>query len=1077
MSKDDPFGLNRLHARALKQFNAQRFEQALRSAENLVALAKTHFGERHPAVEQALGFHAEMRHSCGEPEEAERLYREALAVRRFLVGPKSPALIPGLNQLAAINLALDRHTIAEPLAREAIDICRQLPEAQRAALAIPFMNMARVHVAADRLDEAESMAQDALGAVSSGDVAEPAIRSLRADVCSLLASIFAVSHDFESAIVEQRAALAIRSALYGEGSADVVNTRSQLAALLCEIGEFEEADDISVAAAEATRAVFGELSEATRTALKLIADRRLEAGHRDDADRLDEAAFAIRRAGESSVLDVASEESDRAEQFAESGELGPAAQAFERAIAAVDSLGKALHPSLISLLVQAAMCQQALGNHATALRQVDRALSLLDSVEGFPPETREMPLAFRAIMLRDLGRFDEARRACAELRALRAERKALADGDLDTPLARVQADQGELEESSSDLKRLLAEVESGPAADSRESADLLSNLGFVEAQRGERSSGATCLRRSLQLIASSLLRESRQTNLESINSHFHARASAEALGMLASSGDAEPEAPIVVATAMHRASVLLGPSDLLLAAGKAMEHAPLVRSALRAERQLHHAIEESEDARKALAARRASVLRAKLDEAERALAEALPDFAARRLAWQCEPDRIAAALTPRGIFIQYARVSPPILERRKGFRQRYAPARYLAVVIGPDASRCVDLGPADRIDATALAACSGDERALHALSEALLDPIQPWDRSTIWIAAESALAEVPFEILPVANGRSLCDLTLVARVTSIGGLLLGRRPVVAAAADAPLSFAFPDLAPVVEPVREPLTLVAPPKPTWWRSLAERLGLASPPRPASPVISLALASPSTCEVSAALRADRHGLAESVDRAAVRPTDGRCLAGSAATVRALLGVRSPASLRIDAPWGLLPDQPYVWGDPKDQAWVLRMPPRAEPDATWHESPYARAAIYLACAEERDAGIRRRSPGALSARSLAGIDLSQTTYLALTRPPRTPRGGPVGDALGALADAALAAGARAFLPSRSWSRPEAIHAWLDAFTASQAAGAPLLECARKATLELRARGASPRDSAPVAVFAPPTATRLGA
>jgi hypothetical protein len=126
-----------------------------------------------------------------------------------------------------------------------------------------------------------------------------------------------------------------------------------------------------------------------------------------------------------------------------------------------------------------------------------------------------------------------------------------------------------------------------------------------------------------------------------------------------------------------------------------------------------------------------------------------------------------------------------------------------------------------------------------------------------------------------------------------------------------------------------------------------------------------------------------------------------------------------------------------------------------------------VYLSCAGERDAAMRRRSPGVVSARALAEMDLAHTVWVALARPPRLPGGGPAGAALAALADAVLGAGARCLLAPRSWAEPGAVAAWLDAFRAAEAAGHGVTAAARMAAMTLRQGGAPLRDWAAVAVF----------
>ncbi|MFZ4573777.1 MAG: tetratricopeptide repeat protein [Phycisphaerales bacterium] len=1061
MAKDAENVLVGLHTRAMEAFRQHKFEEALRSAQELVAAAKAHYGQQHPLVEQALATHGDMLEACGEPEAAEPLHREALAIRRFFVGAKDPALIPGLNRLAAINLALDRHAIAEPLIREAIEICRELPEAQRPLMANPLMNLARVHAAADRLDEAEAAAREAFDTARTGGN-EPVVKSMQSDAKALLGSVLASQHDLEGALAELRSSLNLKLELYGEGNAEIVNTRSALAALLSDLGDHEEADALTLAASEATRSGVGEISDEMLQALRLLSQRRLAAGHRDDCDRLLDAADAIRAATEVSPLSPAFAASERAEVFSETGEVEPQAELLDRAIAGIEPMGRALHPSLLRLLSQSMMAHHQLGNSARALRDADRLLRLLEG-EPQSPEQSQLVLGMKGQTLCDLGRADEGMAILSELCAesqTQSPGPNFADHFRDA-LARANLATGNLDRADAEVRKAIRRAETLPGFDPSERGRLLHTKAVICAARGKPAEAAESACAALELLGDTLLRNYRAENSIQVSEDVCLRWCAEAALALACTGVGPASASLACATALHRCHASRAPSDLSLALRESAEHAPAVRTLIWIERQLVKALRESEPGRQEMATRRERELRARLATAERALCDSLPLFDASRRAWECDPAALGRALGG-GTFVHFVRIQPPGFEAGSSRKGRYAPARYAAIVLTGQSGRCVDLEAASVIDPLVENAIE-DDTARAKLAALVIEPLGLSLSGPVWIAAEGQLADAPFEALPAGPGL-LIDAAQVSHVPSIGALFRPRRPVVSAAADEAMALVSPVLAPVPEERPEPLAIVGLPRHTWRSKLLGRFGMYKPKLPPAAQVDLSLRKLYCAEGSASLRLDRNKLGPSATSSAPSGWAGATKSGADASVQRLMKASSPRRVWIDAPWGLLPDQPYSFGDVKDQAWTHRIPPRKEPASMWHESPFLRAGVYLNTGS--DAELNRRAPGVVSAKMMMSVDLGHTEWALLTQPPRRPRGGPTADAMAALAEAVLSTGARCLVTPRRWATPSSASRWMEAFfRESVTLSAPA--AARKAALALRASGAPVKDWACAAAY----------
>ena len=95
-----------------------------------------------PRNADALNNLADLRHSQGDLEEAERLYADALARREAALGAEHPETAASVNNLAVLLLELRRHGEALPLLRRAANIARATAGAAHPHYATALGNLA-----------------------------------------------------------------------------------------------------------------------------------------------------------------------------------------------------------------------------------------------------------------------------------------------------------------------------------------------------------------------------------------------------------------------------------------------------------------------------------------------------------------------------------------------------------------------------------------------------------------------------------------------------------------------------------------------------------------------------------------------------------------------------------------------------------------------------------------------------------------------------------------------------------------------------------------------------------------------
>ncbi len=111
---------------------------------------------------ESLNYLAELYYYQGRYEEAEPLYKEAVALDREILPANHPDLATDLNSLALLYKSQGRYEEAEPLYKEVVAIAREALPAMHPDLAVHLNNLAAWYYSQGRYEEAEPLYLEAV---------------------------------------------------------------------------------------------------------------------------------------------------------------------------------------------------------------------------------------------------------------------------------------------------------------------------------------------------------------------------------------------------------------------------------------------------------------------------------------------------------------------------------------------------------------------------------------------------------------------------------------------------------------------------------------------------------------------------------------------------------------------------------------------------------------------------------------------------------------------------------------------------------------------------------------------------
>jgi hypothetical protein len=250
-------------------------------------------GEQDPAVAALLDQQATLLHAIAFYEDAEPLFRRALAIDEASYGLDHPDVAIRLNNLAQLLKATKRLAEAEPLMRRALAIDEASYGTDHPSVAIRLNNLALLLQATNRLSEAEPLMRRALAIdESSYGIDHPSV-AIR---LSSLASLLQATNRLSEAEPLMRRALAIDESSYGLDHPMVAIRLNNLASLMYDTNRLPEAEPLMQQALAIAEARYGTDHPNVATALNNLAVLLQDTNRLVEAEPLMRRAMAINEA-------------------------------------------------------------------------------------------------------------------------------------------------------------------------------------------------------------------------------------------------------------------------------------------------------------------------------------------------------------------------------------------------------------------------------------------------------------------------------------------------------------------------------------------------------------------------------------------------------------------------------------------------------------------------------------------------------------------------------------------------------------------------------------------------------------
>lgn len=764
-----------LHALGVCRRMRRETDAARALLERALAIREEVLGQQHPDTVNTVNSLAVLYHEQGDLEAARGLYERAVSTLESAEGGTSAPLYPDYVR----NLGIALH-----------DLGRSRVERGDRPGATPFFERALEHLDASGrpapLARAGALNELAIAAQEKGD-----LRRARAL--------------FERALATLEADGAADSPIAGR-------VLLNLGGVLRELGDLDASADLDARALASLEAAHGEDHALVGTACHNLGGLVREKGDLEGARRLLERAIDIRtRVLGAEHPETASSYDSLGLLLSDLGDHDGARVLLERALAIREqAFGPESEEAAISYSNLSGLAD-ALGDRAEMRRLRGRALELLERVLGPEHPRTATALANLARVLVDAGEPDHAR--ALDERALGIYERVLGPGHPEAVLQRLEVadalqESGDAAGALALFEAALVAVREDPGA---HTAHALQHLGHALADYGRAREAWALVRNHLErgraLVDLNLSSLSEADRFAYLSDHA---GLLELLLALARRLDAPP---------IRRASY-----DAVLAwKGRIARHftagrEQLARAVTDEQRALLAEL-RSREAELAQAAADPASFDARRAEAERVERELLSTLSAYELR-DLDHDRLRAALDPSTTLVDLVehQAYEPGADGAPG---RELGRRVSAWVVRADldAPAWIDLGSTDEVRGAvgahlaALRGAEGPDRGLAAsleggatarpgapagetLHERVWDPLAPYvtEGGTVLVAADGALATLPFETLPLADGTLalehhafvyLPDATFAARaghpatdldsLLAVGGVDFGAR--------------------------------------------------------------------------------------------------------------------------------------------------------------------------------------------------------------------------------------------------------------------------------------------------------------
>ena len=688
--------------------------------------------ETGPEEAARLNREVETLYAQGRYTQALPLARQALAIREKYLGPEHPEVATSLNNLGILYYALGDYVQAEPYYRRSLAIREKILGPDHPHVALSLNNLAEMLQAAGSYDRAEPLFLRALSICEQkGDDQ----LELEATVRNNLASLYETRCHWSAAESFYRSALAIRRKRLGPEHPDVAESLNNLGAFYYSAGDYARAEPLLKNAAA-------------------VWEKTLGRGHPRYAISLNNLAGFYYTLGDY----------PKAESY------------FRRSLdGLLDTYGPT-HPWTAAGMNNLARVYQAQGDYHQAAPLLKQALSIREDIFG--PEHPQVAQGMNnlADLYLTLGDFQQAEALLQKAlgiweKSLGPDHPEVASGL--NNLALLYKTTGAYEKAEPLYQRSLAIAEKAFGPEHPDVVQNLNNLASLFAARGGYQKAYHLFARA-QNIDETLIEQVLGFTSETEKIKFLATKKYQLHGFLSLTAqylshdrackkgalDVWLRRKGIILESLRRFQEALVYSD-------APEALDAFRGLARTRTQISRLVltggREASDVRLAELKQRKNELEAKLSRFSQA-------FARREKVARADTDRVAAAMPPGTVLLDYARIHWFDFGSM-GAAPKWQPPHYLVFMLqagrGEDVE-LVDLGDAETID-----------RAVQALKQSISDlkhlKDRPWQSAArqlhdlvflpvkqklgaarkIFLSPDGNLNLIPFEILQDAEGRFL----------------------------------------------------------------------------------------------------------------------------------------------------------------------------------------------------------------------------------------------------------------------------------------------------------------------------------
>ncbi len=364
-----------------RQQQAGEAEKAFRQA---LALREAEAAEQPAALAQVLNRLGELYHALGRYREAKPLYERAL--KRFRQAKDdagvSKALVPLLNNLGLVDAELGDYQEANDSYREALAIQKKLLGENHLDLAYTLNNLAMLEEKRGEHLEAERLYQKVL-ALKTEHLGED--HPHLATTLNNLALLYNNTGDYAQAEPLYRRALEIREKHLGADHAALATPLNNLALLYYNLGNLKQAETLYQRALELRRTHLGEDHPSVASTLHALALLHQSRGEYEQAEALYQQALNIwERAYGEDHPSVASSLNNLAALYRKQGNNQKAEAMHRHALAIREQRLGESHPDVANSLNNLALLYAKAGEHDRAEKLYLRALHIAE--HGQAPE-------------------------------------------------------------------------------------------------------------------------------------------------------------------------------------------------------------------------------------------------------------------------------------------------------------------------------------------------------------------------------------------------------------------------------------------------------------------------------------------------------------------------------------------------------------------------------------------------------------------------------------------------------------------------------------------------------------------